>query len=59
MILQHALKDLLLAAPVDRFNRFATLLGLEELEHNKQRPDGILHEAALLKGNCGVDRLGR
>ena len=31
MILQHALKDLLLAAPVDRFNRFATLLGLEEL----------------------------
>ena len=30
-ILQHALKDLLLAAPVDRFNRFAALLGFEEL----------------------------
>lgn len=30
-ILQHALKDLLLATPVDRFNRFAALLGLEEL----------------------------
>lgn len=30
-ILQHALKDLLLAAPVDRFNRFATLLGFDEL----------------------------
>ncbi len=30
-ILQHALKDLLLAAPVDRFNRFAALLGFEDL----------------------------
>jgi hypothetical protein len=30
-ILQHALKDLLLAAPVDRFNRFAMLLGFDEL----------------------------
>jgi hypothetical protein len=30
-ILQHALKDLLLAAPVDRFNRFAALLGFDEL----------------------------
>jgi hypothetical protein len=30
-ILQHALKDLLHAAPVDRFNRFAALLGFEEL----------------------------
>jgi DNA repair exonuclease SbcCD ATPase subunit len=30
-ILQHALKDLLLAAPVDRFNRFAGLLGFDEL----------------------------
>ena len=30
-ILQHALKDLLHAAPVDRFNRFATLLGFDEL----------------------------
>jgi hypothetical protein len=30
-ILQHALKDLLLAAPVDRFNRFAALLGFDDL----------------------------
>ena len=30
-ILQHALKDLLLAAPVDRFTRFAALLGFDEL----------------------------
>jgi hypothetical protein len=30
-ILQHALKDLLLAAPVDWFNRFAALLGFDEL----------------------------
>ncbi len=30
-ILQHALKNLLLAKPVDRFNDFARLLGFEEL----------------------------
>jgi energy-coupling factor transporter ATP-binding protein EcfA2 len=30
-ILQHALRDLLLASPVDRFVRFAQLLGLSEL----------------------------
>jgi len=30
-ILQHALKDLLLAAPVERFTRFAALLGFDEL----------------------------
>lgn len=30
-ILQHALRDLLLATPVDRFNQFAQLLGLSEL----------------------------
>jgi len=31
-VLQHALKDLLLAKPGDRFERFAGLLGLGELE---------------------------
>lgn len=31
-ILQHALKDLLLAKPVDRFQRFAQLLGLDEVD---------------------------
>lgn len=32
-ILQHALKDLLLAKPDDRFQRFARLLGLEAIDH--------------------------
>lgn len=31
-VLQHALKDLLLAKPKERFNRFAGILGLSELD---------------------------
>lgn len=52
-VVQHALKSLLLAAPTDRFKRFARLLGLHEVDSVQQalvnlctKPDSHLPPAA-------------
>ena len=64
-VLQHALKSLLLAKPIERFERFAGLLGLDELQvfrknvvslctrpHVPSGVDRVRKQVSALKGRC-------